>query len=80
MDASSKTLSIFVHLAIWADTAGATIVITSVAFAACPKVHIIVRIACYIVSSLPFVCFPFLNILACCKHTKWFYIESGDRQ
>ena len=79
IDASSKTLSIFVHLAIWADTAGAAIVITSVAFASCPKVYIIVRIACCIVPSLPFVYFPFLNILACCKHTKWFYIEPGHR-
>ena len=78
MDASSKILSIFVHMAIWADTAVAAIVINSVAFAACLKVHIIVRIACYIVPSLPILCFPFLNILACCKH-KWFYIEPGHR-
>ena len=80
MDASSEKLSVFVHLAIWADTAGAAIVINSLAFAEthCPTIPIIVRIVCFIVPLLPFLCFPFLIILACCKR-QWFYTEPGHR-
>ena len=76
MDASSKSLSIFVHLAIWADVLGTTIVSIGGAPAECAALKIKVRIAWNILPLLILFSVPFLLILTCCKH-QWFNTEPG---
>ena len=76
MDASSKTLSIFIHLAIWADVLGTTLVSIGGAPAECTALNFKVRIAWNILPILIIVSIPFLLILTCCKW-QWFYTEPG---
>ena len=78
MDAPSKHLSIFVHVAIWADTLGATITAIGAAFVTCPAESIKIKIASCTVPLLTLIIFPFSFILACCKQ-QWFYTEPGHR-
>ena len=75
MDAPSKNLSVFVHVAIWADVIGTVITGTSVIFGTCPGMS---KVACYALPLLTLVSFPLLLIFSCCKH-QWFYIEPVQR-
>ena len=76
MDASSKSLSIFVHLAIWADVLGTTIMSIGGAPFECAALNIKVRIAWNTLPILILFSVPFLLILTCCKR-QWFNTEPG---
>ena len=78
MDAPSKSLSVFVHTAIWANTLGTTITDIGGAAAECPRLRVKIKIVCNILPILFVLTMPFLLILTCCKH-QWFYAEPGHR-
>lgn len=60
MDASSKTLSVFVHLAIWTDILGTAIMGIGGALAECATLKIKIRIAWNILPILMVLSTPFL--------------------
>ena len=76
LDAPSKGLSIFVHMAIWVDVLGTTIMGIGGALAECATLKIEVRIAWNILPTLVLLSIPFLLIMTCCKR-QWFYTEPG---
>jgi peptide/histidine transporter 3/4 len=78
MDSPSRGLSIFIHLAIWANVLGTTLVAIGGALAECPTVQIKVRVAWNVLPILILFSIPFLLIFTCCKR-QWFYSEPGHR-
>ena len=76
MDAPSRSLSIFVHVAIWADIIGTTIVGIGFTFSTCPGLNVRIKIACSALPLLSLIVFPILLIFSCFKH-QWFYTEPG---
>ena len=78
VDDSSMSLSIFIHLAIWANALGATATAIIGAVVSCPRLNINVKIAFVAIPVLLVLCFPVLVIVSCCKHN-WFYTERGQR-
>ena len=73
MDTPSRDLSIFIHLAVWANVLGTTLMGIGGALLECPKSQITIRIAFSILPILIILSVPFLT---CCKR-QWFYIEPG---
>ena len=78
MDAPSSTLTIFIHLAVWTNNLGTTLMGISGAVAQCPTLLITNRIAWNVLPILIVFSIPFLLIITCCKR-QWFYTEPGHR-
>ena len=78
MDTPSRGLSIFIHLAVWANVLGTTLMDIGGALLECPTSQITVRIAFSVLPILSVFSIPFLLIITCCKR-QWFYTESGHR-
>ena len=67
MDTPSRGLSIFIHLAVWANDLGTTIMGIGGALLECPTSQITVRIAWNVLPILIVFSIPFLLIITCCK-------------
>ena len=78
MDTPSRGLSIFIHLAVWANVLGTTIMGIGGALLECPTSQITVRIAWNVLPILIVFSIPFLLIITCCKR-QWFYTEPSHR-
>ena len=78
MDAPSNTLSIFIHLAVWANILGTTLMDIGGAVLECAALQITVRIAWNVIPILIVLSIPFLLIITCCKR-QWFYTEPSHR-
>ena len=76
LDAPSSSLSIFIHLAVWADILGKTLMIVGVAAASCPTVALQFRVGFSLVPAIILFTFPFVLVFSCCKR-RWFYSEAG---
>ena len=78
MDTPSRGLSIFIHLAVWANILGITLMDIGGALLECPTSQITVRIAFNVLPVLIVFSIPFLLIITSCKR-QWFYTEPGHR-
>ena len=78
MDTPSRGLSIFIHLAVWANVLGTTFMDVGGALLECATLQITVRIAWNVLPILIVFSIPFLLIITCCKR-QWFYTEPGHR-
>ena len=76
LDAPSTSLSIFIHLAVWADILGRSLMIIGVAVGSCPTVALQFRIGFSLVPTIILLTFPFVLVFSCCKR-RWFYSEAG---
>ena len=74
LDAPSTNLSIFIHLASWAEFLGTVIMTVSGSVVSCSTANLKYRIVFCVVPVLSQLCFPVLLIFSCCKH-HWFYSE-----
>ena len=77
-DAPSTSLSVFIHLTVWADTLGTALMITSGAVIACPYISYKEQIGFGLIPFLILIFFPFVLAFSCCKR-HWFYSEPGQR-
>ena len=76
MDTPSTGLSIFIHLAIWANVLGTTLVGIGGPLLRCTRSQVIVRIVLNALPILILFSVPFLLIMTCYKR-RWFYTEPG---
>ena len=76
LDAPSTSLSIFIHLTVWADILGKTLMTIGVAVASCTTVALQFKIGFGLVPIIIVFTFPFVLVFSCCKR-RWFYSEAG---
>ena len=75
LDAPSIQLSLFIHLAIWSDISGTTLMTICGAVISCPTLSIKLKVLFGTIPMLLLVCSPLILIFSCCKH-HWFYTEA----
>ena len=78
MDAPSRNLSVFIHLAVWSHTIGIVIAGTSLAFGCCQTLKVSIKTAFTAMPlSISLISLPVIFIFSCYKR-RWFYTESGQ--
>ena len=76
LDAPSIQLSLFIHLAIWSDTAGTALTTIGGAVTSCPTPSVMFKVLFATIPVLLLVCLPLILMLSCWKR-RWFYTEAA---